>query len=61
VKKASSSLIVIEDSGHQFYTCWIMLSICIGEQDEMLLLSLASKLGSHPCTKAVLVAISTIP
>jgi hypothetical protein len=30
-------------------------------QVEQLLLSLAFKLGFHPCTKAVLVAISTIP
>jgi hypothetical protein len=30
-------------------------------QFELLLLSLASKLGLHPCTKTVLVAISTIP
>jgi hypothetical protein len=30
-------------------------------QFEMLLLSLALKLGFHPCTKAVLVAISAIP
>jgi hypothetical protein len=30
-------------------------------QVEMLLLGLASKQGCHPCTKAVLVAISAIP
>jgi hypothetical protein len=38
---------------YAFYVYW--------RQFDLLLLSLASKLGCHPCTKAVLIAISAIP